>query len=575
MKKNRYLNLSAFVILFTLYSCDKVEVSSKEGNDVKNVDYNVKEISTGANTHGVNGITIGADGNLYIASFLAKEILVMNKQNGKIVNRIGFDKGVKSPDDLVFGPDGSLYWTDILLGEVVRRTPAGVTSRQFVASGVNPITFSKDGRLFVARDFTSGDGLYEVDPNLLNPPRALIASTPANLFPLGWMNSFDFGSDGRLYGPLFLAGMVVSVDVGAPGAPFSSSPWTDGTISVLATGFKWPVAAKFNPAGILHVLDQTGEVFKIDTKTGAKSLFITLQEGLDNLVFDADGTMYVSNADFGWITEVKPGGQTRVISKGGMISPMGVAVLPGSNSQDALFVGDLFRLRELDGNNGKEMSVEKGHLLPEPKKLTTPFSVSADGNKLVVSSWFNSLVQVWDPATKTVIQEYSMPVPINAIRFKNDLVVVDLGLGGVVRASDKSMILPINNTTVFAPGGLATNGELLWVADWGTGTIWQISFIGNTPNAPVAVANGLMKPEGLALDQDGSLLVVETGASRLSRVNLSTGEIKPIAEGLKLGQPALDGFPPTWTFDGVAVGKSGKIYVSGFEKNIIYSITKK
>jgi sugar lactone lactonase YvrE len=569
MKFNLCLFFPLFVILATQPGCTKDDM--KLGVN----DYQVKEIGNGAAIHGTNGITLGPDGSLYIASFLSKEIIVMNKQNGQIINRIGLDMGVKSPDDLVFGPDGSLYWTDILVGEVVRRTPAGVVTRQFVASGVNPITFSKDGRLFVARDFTAGDGLYEVDPNLVKPPRALIASTPDNTFPLGWMNSFDFGPDGRLYGPLFLAGMVVSVNVGAPDVPFSTSPWTDGTIIPLATGFKWPVAAKFSPAGVLHVLDQTGEVFKIDIQTGAKTLFVTLQDGLDNLVFDANGTMYVSNADHGWITEVQPGGQTKIISKGGMISPMGLAVLPGTNNQDALFVADLFRLRELNGSTGQELSVEKGYLLPEPSKLTTPFTVSADGNKLVVSSWFNSLVQVWDPSNKKVLEEISMPVPINAIRFKNDLVVVDLGLGGVVKASDKSMILPIDNTKVFAPGGLATNGELLWVADWGTGTIWQISFTGDKPNAPVAVATGLMKPEGLALDQDGSLLVVETGASRLSRINLSTGEVNAVAEGLKLGATALEGFPPTWGLDGVVVGKSGNIYVSGYGNNTIYSISRK
>jgi sugar lactone lactonase YvrE len=573
MKFHQYFSFSALVIMASLSGCEKDDFTSI-GSSVSN-GYKVKEIGIGAVLHGTNGLNFGPDGNLYIASFWGQEIIVMNKQTGAIVNRIGLDKGVKSPDDLVFGPDGSIYWTDILVGEVVRRTPAGVVTRQFVASGVNPITFSKDGRLFTARDFTPGDGLYELDPNLVKPPRALIASTPSNPFPLGWMNAFDFGPDGRLYGPLFLAGMVVSVNVGKPDAPFSSSPWTDGTITPLATGFKYPVAAKFNPAGVLHVLDQTGEVFKIDIKTGAKTLFVTLQEGLDNLAFDASGTMYVSNADHGWITEVQQGGQSKIISKGGMISPMGIAILPGSNNQDALFVSDLFRLRELDGVNGKEVSVEKGYLLPEPKKLTTPFTVSADGNKLVVSSWFNSLVQVWDPSTKHVLEEYTMPVPINAIRFKNDLVVVDLGLGGVVRASDKSMILPIDNATVFAPGGLATNGELLWVADWGTGTVWQISFVGNKPNTPVAVAKGLLKPEGLALDQDGSLLVVETGASRLSRINLSTGKITAVVEGLKLGLTGLEGFPPTWGFDGVAVSKSGKIYVSGFGKNVIYSISKK
>ncbi|HQW26021.1 MAG TPA: hypothetical protein PLV75_08680, partial [Saprospiraceae bacterium] len=111
--------------------------------------------------------------------------------------------------------------------------------------------------------------------------------------------------------------------------------------------------------------------------------------------------------------------------------------------------------------------------------------------------------------------------------------------------------------------------------DWGTGTIWQISFAGNTPNAPVAVATGLSYPEGLALDTDGSLVVVETGASRLSRIDLATGKATTIADGLELGLPALEGFPPTWTFDGVAIGQTGDIYVSGFGKNVIYSVTKK
>jgi len=569
MKIHLHFILQVCFILATISAC------KKEDDTPKVTTYEVKEIGTGAVLHGANGIRIGPDGNLYIASFWGQEIIVMDKQTGSIIKRIGRDMGVNSPDDLVFGPDGSLYWTDILLGEVVRMTPAGVVTRQHVASGVNPIAFSADGRLFTARDFTPGDGIYELDPNLVNPPVALMESTPDNQFPLGWMNACDFGPDGRLYGPLFLAGMVVSVDVGNPGEPFSASPWTDGTIIPLATGFVWPVAAKFDAAGVLYVLDQTGEVFKIDTQTGEKNLFVTLQAGLDNLDFDADGNMYVSNADHGWIMEIKPSGQTRVVSSGGMIGAGGLAVLPASNNQDALYVADLFRLRELDGLSGEELDVDKGHLVPAPDKLTTTLTASADGNNLVVSSWFNSLVQVWDPTAKKVLEEYAMPLPMNAIRFKNDLVVVDLGLGGVVRASDKSMILPIDNATVFAPGGLATNGELLWVADWGTGTVWQISFVGNTPNAPVAVATGLMNPEGLALDSDGSLVVVETGASRLSHIDLSKGGVTTIAEGLKLGLPALTGFPPTWSFDGVAIGQSGTIYVTGFGKNVIYAVSKK
>jgi hypothetical protein len=260
-----------------------------------------------------------------------------------------------------------------------------------------------------------------------------------------------------------------------------------------------------------------------------------------------------------------------------MIAPMGMAVLPGANNKDDLFVADLFRLYQFNGLSGSEENVYKGDLLGRPGNLTTPFTLSADGENLIVSSYFGAVVQIWNPQSDQVIETYTMGIPIDAIRFKNDIAVSDLGLGGVVRASDQSMILPIDNANVFAPSGLATNGETLWVADWGTGIVWQIGFDGDTPMPAVPIASGLMNPEGLAWDNNGSLLVVETGASQLSRIDLATGAVRIVADGLSLSGPAVgqDGFlPPTWLFDGVAVGQSGDIYVSGGGKNVIYRITE-
>jgi hypothetical protein len=98
-----------------------------------------------------------------------------------------------------------------------------VVTKQLVAPGVNPITFSDDGRLFVALDFM-GDGLYELDPDLVDPPTPLIVTSPSNPFPLGFLNGFDFGPDGRLYGPLFALSMVVSINVDDITAP-TSDPW--------------------------------------------------------------------------------------------------------------------------------------------------------------------------------------------------------------------------------------------------------------------------------------------------------------------------------------------------------------
>ena len=76
-------------------------------------------------------------------------------------------------------------------------------------------------------------------------------------------------------------------------------------------------------------------------------------------------------------------------------------------------------------------------------------------------------------------------------------------------------------------------------------------------------------------------MVVETGAaSRLSRINLEKDpeeSVSVVVEGLELSAPALpgDASVPTWWFDGVAVGPSGDIYISGGGANVIYRVSPK
>lgn len=91
-----------------------------------NVPFVLKEIVRGAPIHGANGLMFDAQDNLYIASVWGREIVVMNPLNGEIIDRLGTEVGVESPDDLTFGPDGSLYWTSIITGEVGRLSPGGV-----------------------------------------------------------------------------------------------------------------------------------------------------------------------------------------------------------------------------------------------------------------------------------------------------------------------------------------------------------------------------------------------------------------------------------------------------------------
>jgi sugar lactone lactonase YvrE len=582
MKKKLISIIAVFAIMLAFTACDEKDFGFNEPENELSIDLKagkpssnvvMRMIAKGAALHGTNGIRFGPDGNLYIASVIGREIIVMNKQNGKIINRFGPEVGVIGPDDLAFGPDGSVYWTDIMVGEVGRMTPGGGVTKQFVAPGVNPITFSPDGRLFVGLCFL-GDGLYELDPDLIAPPRPIIEASPENPYPLGFLNAFDFGPDGRLYGPLFAGSIIISVNVGEPGDPPSANPWMDGTIQVVSTGFKWPAATRFGPDGALYVVDQTGEVFSVNHMTGDKTVIATLQDGLDNLAFDSDGRMYISNADHGWIVQMLPSGQARTISPGGMINAQGVAVMQGADGKDEVFIADLFRLRSFNGLTGKTGVNYKGHLVPNPDTpfLTMPMTVSDDGGNLIISSWFGSAVQVWNPESDQVLEHYPMPVPVNAIRFMDDIVVADLGLGGVIWASDHAMILPMDGVNVFLPAGLLTNGEVLWVADWAAGIVWQIAFDGKNPLAPMPIAFGLANPEGMALDIDGSLLVMEAGAGRISRIDPATGAVSVVVDGLSPGMQGPEGFPPTWGFDGLAVGPSGAIYFNDNANSALYRI---
>jgi glucose/arabinose dehydrogenase len=99
----------------------------------------------------------------------------------------------------------------------------------------------------------------------------------------------------------------------------------------------------------------------------------------------------------------------------------------------------------------------------------------------------------------------------------------------------------------------------------------QIFQGGQKLTPPVVVANGLRGPEGMAVAPDGTLLVVESQAGRLSRINLRSGAVSSVAKKLELGFPGTAHIP-SWILDGVAVGPSGAIYVGGDKANVVYRI---
>ncbi len=534
-----------------LAGCDSAVVDSDTDSDSAQTSAaNVRMIGEGASFRSINGILFGPGGDLHLTSVLTPAVARIDPESGEILDSQGFDEGAKSPDDLAFGPDGSIYWTNISHGDVMMRTPAGDT--RVVASpgiGVNPITFSDDGRLFVSQCFMDTN-LFELDPAGEQAPRVI----RDDLGPGCGLNGMDWGSvDGRLYGPRWFNGEVVRVDVDS------------GEVETVASGFGVPAAVKFNSEGVLHVLDSLrGEVVRIGAD-GAKEVVARIDPGLDNLAFDAADRLYVSSFTDSFIVEVLSPDENRIVLGGGLSMPGGLALIGGGDAA-RLVVADFFSLRQLDPASGEELGVTRDVI--GFSELGSSMSVhAAGGGNVILSSWFDNAVRIWDPAADALVQAFTgLAAPIDAIEFGGDIAVSQWGAGDVIAFSpgnpEERRVLAEG---LSGPAGLVAVDGALYVADNLAGALLRIGGGGAE-----TVAEGLDQPEGLAA-ANGSIYVVEAGVGRVTAVDIASGETRTVADNLALQVPPGGAFPNTMLFNGIATNGQ-TAWVSGDAANTVYVI---
>ena len=541
--------LSVLLTALCLSACapsgdrDQITVPEAEPEDIA-AQAELETIATGANIAGANGIHFGPDGLLYITSVIGSDLTVIDPVSGDEIKRFTAADGVIGPDDVAFASDGSFYWTSILTGEVAGFTPEGekIVAAQ-LPPGANPITFSNDDRLFVSQCFL-GTNLYELDPAGVEPAR-LIAD---DLGPGCGLNGMDWGPDERLYGPRWFVGEVLSFDVDT------------GERRVEATGFVTPAAIKFDSQGVLHVLDTgTGEFIRVID--GINEVVATLTPGLDNFAFDADDTPYVSSYADGFIKRINDDGSITTLQPGGMAHPGGIAV-----AGDIVWVADVHAVRGFDRNSGEEVITQRN--VVGVGDLGGSINLSADGDTLILTSWFDGDARIWNPQTAQRLSQIpNLAAPVAAVRYASGLAIAEHMKGGVTLYGDGEPI--VLATDMPAPTGLAVSDDALYVSDRDLGQVRIIARNGDALSAPEIVADELDAPEGFVVTDRG-IVVIEAAAGRI--VHIDPDGARRILAEIPAGSPGAPGLPPSQIFNGIAIDSDGNLFITGEPSRVLYRI---
>ncbi len=509
-------------------------------------------LATGAEIAGANGLFFDGQDRLWIAS-VGNGIFVVDPDSGETLEHYP----TASADDLTIAPDGTVYFTDILNGQVGTIDPDGTLrdERIEVGPGANSITLSDDGRLFVGADFL-GDGLFEVDVTGATPPRVV---TPDP----GWLNGMDFGPDGAIYAPRWTEGTIVRAD-----------PETGELTTIADNSESVYTAVKFDADGVLHAVEALpGHVVEVDIATGEQTILATLEGTNDNLAFDSTGRLFVSNGN-GSVSEILDDGTVRVVKEPGLNASSGIVVEEVDGVEEVSVLAGA-ALVTFDGATGEELAriesaPEAGFALDHP---LAGASLRSDDEGLLVVDWTpGGGIEAWDVDGNTVAATYAVDFGYDAVRFGGELYASQALLNSVSRlgAEGPEVVFEVN-----APTGLAATSDALYVVSYddgsGTGSLLQLGADGVLLDAPVVLSDGLAQPEGLAILPNGDYVVVETGSGDVTRIFVTTGQKGLLAEGLSVGFTNAD-FYPAWSPNSIAVAPSGNIYVTSPADGNVYRI---
>ena len=529
------------LIACEVMTSDVLQARYSAGNPATVADgWRIERLTAPSRLFGANGLRTGPDGRIYVAQVTGSQISALDLETGLLDTVSAKGGDIIAPDDVAFDPSGNMYATEVMDGRVsVRDTRGGTRVLRDDLPCANGITVHR-GRLFI-NECRDGGRLMELDGSG-SIVRILAENLPSP-------NAMEVGPDGMLYFPVMTANEIWRVD---PDSKVHSEPQR------VACDLGVPDAVKFDAEGfIVSTQVASGQVLRVDPRSGSQTVLAQLTPGLDNLTFAA-GRLFVSNFT-GEITEILAGGDASTVVPGGLNWPLDLAVGDDGN----LYVADgtYFYVVRADG------SLETVGMLFSPGYPGFVRGLAATGpGEFVVTTSGGQLARYRPGANETDYLATDFDQLYGVATGPGDTVVfAELGIGRVLALRSGSV--ETLASSLCDPVGVAfdPDGNPL-VAESGAGRVVRLS-----GSSAETVADGLRRPQGI-LVVDSQLYVVDAGAKEVIAFDLNSKERHTIASGLPVGAPPgvepkpLKGMPPfsgpQGPFAGIAAGRDGTLYVS-------------
>ncbi|OMC40815.1 gluconolaconase [Mycobacterium sp. GA-1841] len=503
--------------------------------------WTLEQVTAASRLFGANGLRTGPDGRIYVAQVTGSQISALDPATGRLETVSAKGGDIIAPDDVAFDADGNLYATEVMDGRVSVRAADGTTRvlRDDIPSA-NGITFHQ-GRLFVG-ECREGGRLMEFDL-AGGAPRILLEDVPSP-------NAMEVGPDGLLYFPVMGANEIWKLD------PDQKGPVEP---QVVGSGLGVPDSVKFDTDGyIVSTQVASGQVLRIDPRTGDQRLLAQLTPGLDNCTF-VDGRLFVSNFT-GEITEILSG-DTRALLPGGLNWPLDLAVGADGN----LYVADgtyFYRVGPDGGLQTVAMLFSPGY----PGFLRGV--IDSGPGEFIVSTAADTVARFRpggddDEVSQVLASGIDQPYGV-ALAPDGSVLVVEQGAGRLLSVRDGAVNVLASGLDTPVGVTLGPDGApLVSVA----GGVLRVSDGGAAP-----LVDGLHTPHGI-LVRDGALYIVDSGSKEVIEYDLDTAARTVIAAGLPVGPPPgvtpkpLKGMPPfsgpQGPFAGITAGADGTLYISG------------